>query len=97
MTSKKIIEQLQQQDWFVECKTEHELALVLNACLDADVVWSNRVSAISLKCSIPVPKLIGRSSRRWSNGLWFSNTLADEDLKHYSDITDWFFEELRNE
>ncbi|OCG36916.1 hypothetical protein [Gilliamella sp. Gris1-4] len=95
MTSKKIIERLQQQDWFVECKTEHELALVLNACLDADVVWSNRVSAISLKCSIPVPALIGRSSRRWSNGLWFSNTLADEDLKHYSDITDWFFEELR--
>ena len=95
MTSKKIIEQLQQLDWYVRCKTEHELALVLNACLDADVGWSNRVSAISLKCSIPVPKLIGRSSLRWSNGLWFSNALTDEDLKCHSDITDWFFEKLR--
>ncbi|MWN91295.1 hypothetical protein GQ597_11355 [Gilliamella sp. Pra-s65] len=28
MTSKKIIDQLQQLDWYVECKTEHELALV---------------------------------------------------------------------
>jgi hypothetical protein len=97
MTSKKIIEKLQQLDWYVECKTEHELALLLNACLDANVSWSNRVSVIGLKWSIPVPTLIGRSSRRWSDGLWFSNTLADEDLKRYSDITDWFFEELRNE
>ncbi|MCO6546012.1 MAG: hypothetical protein J6564_09360 [Gilliamella sp.] len=95
MTSKKIIEQLQQLDWYVECKTEHELALVLNACLDADVGWSNTKSAVSLRCSIPVPTLIGRSSIRWSNGLWFCSDLTDEYFKHYSDITDWFFEELR--
>lgn len=97
MTSKKIIEQLQQLDWYVECKTEHELALLLNACLDANVGWTSNKSVVSLRCSIPVPILMGRSSLRWSNGLWFSKTLADEDLKHYSDITDWFFEELRNE
>ncbi|MCO6539881.1 MAG: hypothetical protein J6569_07080 [Gilliamella sp.] len=59
MTSKKIIERLQQKDWFVKCETEHELALLLNACLDANVGWTNKKSVVSLRCSIPVPILMG--------------------------------------
>jgi hypothetical protein len=39
MTSKKIIERLKHQNWYVKCETEHEVALVLNACLDAKINW----------------------------------------------------------
>jgi hypothetical protein len=98
MTSQKIIEKLQQMDWYVKCETEHELALVLNACLDADVYWADKKSAISLKYNIRVPTLIGRSANRWIDSLYFGSIyLTDGFLDNTQDITDWFFEELRSE
>ncbi|MFQ0999750.1 hypothetical protein [Gilliamella sp. BG6] len=95
MTSKKIIERLQQLDWYVECKTEHELALVLNACLDTSVGWYDGRSATDIVYSDPFPILIGQSSKHWNDNLCFYVGLTDEDLKQHQDITDWFFEELR--
>ncbi|MWN30978.1 MULTISPECIES: hypothetical protein [unclassified Gilliamella] len=97
MTSKKIIERLQQLDWYVEYKTEHELALLLNACLDAGVGWYDGGNATEIVDSDPFPAPIGRSSKHRNDNLGFYVGLTDEALKQHQDITDWFFEELRNE
>lgn len=100
MTSKKIIERLQQQDWFVSCETEHELALVLNACLDAEINWTNGAPASFLPDQIlqKPPVFIGRNAKFDESGLFWADLMYfDAEPPNLEDITDWFFEELRNE
>ncbi|MWN89468.1 hypothetical protein GQ597_01905 [Gilliamella sp. Pra-s65] len=100
MTSKKIIDQLQQLDWYVECKTEHELALVLNACLDANINWLGNVQApfISDQIQQELPVVIGAYSLFDAYRLyWEVQEDFDAGGSNLENITDWFFEELRNE
>lgn len=98
MTSKKIIERLQKQNWFVKCETEHEVALVLNACVDAKISWSHGASASFLPDQIlqKTPIFIGRDARFNENGLFWDDLMYfDAETPNLEDITDWFFEELR--
>lgn len=97
MINKKVTNRLLQLDWFVKCETEHELALVLNACFDADIRWFSEKSAINVSWNMDLPILIGRASEHWNKNLWQCTDLYDHDLDDIPDITDWFFEELRNE
>jgi hypothetical protein len=94
MTSQKIIERLKGADWYIVCKTNHELALVLNACLDANITWDDGVPAP--KCYLICPPVsIGISSYYW--GICWDDDLTQNGWGDSSNITNWFFEELRNE
>ncbi|OCG77843.1 hypothetical protein [Gilliamella sp. Occ4-3] len=96
MTSKKIIERLTLQDWYVKCETEHEVALVLNACLDAEVNWSHGASASCLPDLMlqEKPLFIGQDAE-YGCGLCWDDLEPFRISKNNEDITDWFFEELR--
>ncbi|OCG56973.1 hypothetical protein [Gilliamella sp. Nev3-1] len=99
MTSKKIIEKLQQLDWYVKCETEHEIALVLNACLDANVCWASGEFAHHFSDVLlqKTPIFIGRDSEYDEHGLSWDDWDSFLSNKNCEDITNWFFEELRNE
>ena len=98
MVNKQVIERLLQLDWFVKCETEHELALVLNACLDANISWLDNVQApfISDQIQQKLPVVIGayslfdRYRLYWDDSEVFQTANSDCE-----DITNWFFEELR--
>ncbi|WP_085165775.1 hypothetical protein [Gilliamella bombi] len=95
MTSKKIIEQLQQLDWYVECKTEHELALVLNACLDADLIWFSGRKASKFAPDLFIsPIFIVKQHHLFKRRIGYTSCAS---FCKCEDITDWFFNELRNE
>jgi hypothetical protein len=94
MTSKKIIERLKSADWYIVCKTDHELALVLNACLDADIRWLSGESITEyapLLCT-DASLFIGKQSQYHAERIGHGEVCRKE-----TEITDWFFEELRNE
>lgn len=98
MTSKKIIERLTLQDWYVECKTEHELALVLNACLDSGLHWisGDKASFIPELMLNEIPVFIARDTICDKQGIcWDNSECFQTDSSDCEDITDWFFEELR--
>ncbi|NUF49485.1 hypothetical protein [Gilliamella sp. ESL0250] len=97
MTSKKIIERLLQQDWFVKCETEHEIALVLNACFDAEVNWMNgELTSFFPDRTIELPVFIARDAEFNERGIfWGDSVYFEDENRHLEDITDWFFEELR--
>ncbi|OCG69204.1 hypothetical protein A9G41_06600 [Gilliamella sp. Nev5-1] len=89
-------------DYFAELifsvKTEHEVALVLNACLDAEVNWSHGASASCLPDLMlqEKPLFIGQDAE-YGCGLCWDDLEPFRISKNNEDITDWFFEELRNE
>jgi hypothetical protein len=93
MTSQKIIERLKGADWYIVCKTDHELALVLNACLDADIRWlsGNRATEWFPWCT-DAPLFIGKQSQCHAERIGHGELCRKE-----TEITNWFFEELRNE
>ncbi|OCG39757.1 hypothetical protein [Gilliamella sp. Bif1-4] len=96
MTSKKIIERLLHQDWFVKCETEHEVALVLNACIDAKISWSHGASASCLPDLMLLKKpLFIEQNTEYGCGLRWDDLEPFRISKNCEDITDWFFEELR--
>ncbi|OCG47475.1 hypothetical protein A9G35_03800 [Gilliamella sp. Choc5-1] len=97
MTSKKIIERLQQKDWFVKCKTEHELALVSNACLDADIPWFSGTKASRFAPDLLASLIvISRQNHLFKRRIGFAYCASPCECEDI-DITDWFFEELRSE
>ena len=98
MISNEIKERLLQKDWRVKCKTEHELALVLNACLDSGLHWVSGDKASFIPSSIleEMPVFIARDSIFDKQGIcWGSFEVLLTDNSDCEDITNWFFEELR--
>lgn len=97
MRSQKIIERLQQSDWIIKCETEHELALVLNACLDADISWSPHEQApfISDQIQQELPVVIGFYYLFNTHHLyWEVKEDYDAGSSDLEDITDWFFQQI---
>lgn len=93
MTSKKIVERLLQLDWYVECKTEHELALVLNACLDADLTWFSGRKASKFAPELSTsPIFIAKQHHLFKKRIGHTSCAS---FCKCENITDWFFEELR--
>lgn len=92
MTSKKVIDRLQISNWFIECKTDHEIALVLNACFDAKLKWLGGSSAAEYAPDSPIKIGMGGQILIHDQRLWAGSINGTS-----KDITDWFFEELRNE
>lgn len=98
MISNEVKERLLQKDWRVKCKTEHELALVLNACLDSGLHWisGDKASFIPESLLEEIPVFIARDSIFDEQGICWDNSevfqTANSDCE---DITNWFFEELR--
>lgn len=99
MASTKIIERLRASDWIINCETEHELALVFNACLDANMSWSNTVQAPFVPDDIErnLPIIIGSHVPFGRHRLYWEVLEDFDDEISFEDITDWFFEELRSE
>lgn len=98
MVNEQVIERLLQLDWFVKCETEHELALVLNACFDANISWLDNVQApfISDQIQQELPVVIGAYSLFDRCILyWEVQDDFDAGSSDLECITDWFFEELR--
>lgn len=97
MTSEKIIERLKAKNWYVICKTEHELALALNACHDAGLKWRSGHSACNFDFErfehyVPFPISIGMICDQ-DTGVFWTDDSADWVFL-CDDITDWLFNEI---
>lgn len=98
MTSEKVIERLKAKNWYVKCENEHEQALLLNACLDAEVAWTSGKTATCFNIDTrELTVFIGREemheNHHGKRGLCLG---IDVIFKEYNceDITDWFFNEI---
>lgn len=94
MTSEKIIERLKTKNWYVKCKNEHEQALLLNACFDAEIRWTCGMSAPYIQTTPATTVFIGREEVHDKYVLCWSCCDAYFKVQNFEDITDWFFNEI---
>lgn len=87
MTNLKIIERLQNGDWFIVCNNLHETALVLNACIDANITW---VLGGNIKNFDYGGEIKSIHCIKYFGGIYWNET-TDGFLNN---ISDWFFEEI---
>lgn len=93
MISREIIVRLQKKNWFVECKTEQEANLILQACYDAEIKWASKEDEIKFKSFDNYPISIVYN-------IWFVGINIDvkENLINsgMDNITVWFFNAIKN-
>ena len=92
MISNKIKERLKQKDWYVECKTEQDADLVLQACDESGITWWFSDKATEYKLYNRYPVDIGFCKE--DKGLTHSATYYKEN--EIENITDWFFNAIKN-
>lgn len=96
MTSQKIIERLENGNWFIEVNNDHELALVFNACIDANITWmsGDKIKDFDLlneekkyKESVKVIYSVYEHK-----GITWDSSITQMDEEN---ITNWFFKEIK--
>jgi hypothetical protein len=92
MTSEKITERLQSADWCIICKTDHEVALVLNACLDAGVRWVSGGKPTEFIPFLPEGKPMVIAGSRDFPLMYIRHYIVEACER--INITDWFFNEI---
>lgn len=92
MISKEVKERLLQKDWYVECKTEQDADLVLQACDESGITWWFSDKATEYKLYNRYPVDIGFCKE--DKGLTHSATYYKEN--EIENITDWFFNAIKN-
>lgn len=95
MTSQKIIERLKQKNWFIKVNNDHELALVYNACIDANITWrgGDKIKEHDLLGTGREPNELVKVVlfEKDVKGLtWDSGVIHKEE-----NITNWFFREIK--
>ena len=92
MTSKKIIERLQQKNWYITCTTPQELSLVLQVCDDAGIKWLSGERATEWDFDGSYPLYID-----FCNAIsGIAGNLTGSYTGNCTDITDWFFNAIKN-
>ena len=93
MISNEIKEKLLQKNWYVDCKTEQNADLLLQACDESGITWCTGCKATERKSYKRYPVEIGFCNE--DKGLTHSTT---EDYKdsECENITDWFFNAIKN-
>ena len=93
MISNEIKEKLLQKNWYVDCKTEQNADLLLQACDESGITWCTGCKATERKSYKRYPVEIGFCNE--DKGLTHSTT---EDYKdsECENITDWFFKAIKN-
>jgi hypothetical protein len=94
MTSEKVIERLKAKNWYVKCENEHEQALLLNACLDAEIRWTCGMPAPCIQTTPATIIFIGREEKYDEYGLCWSYRDVYFKVQNCEDITHWFFNEI---
>ena len=91
MNNKEVIERLKKGDWYVECKTEQDANLVLQACNEAGITWRDGDKATEY---IPYDYPVDIGFCNEDNRI----TLATKYYKESENenITDWFFDAIKN-
>lgn len=87
MVNEQVIERLKQGNWYVECKTEQEADLLLQACDDAGITWNFGYKATEFKPYKHYPVDIGFHEEE--DGITYGTTYYKES--EHENITDWFF------
>ncbi|XKM12696.1 hypothetical protein RCS94_06615 [Orbaceae bacterium ac157xtp] len=97
MTNEKIITRLQQKGWYIETNTDHERALVFNACLDSGVNWNSGDKSYDFHLN----KMIAIGFvKGGTTGLVcaFTRFYVDRFYKpNNENITKWFFDNINAE
>lgn len=93
MISNKVKERLLKKNWYVDCDTEQQVDLVLQACDKSGITWCTGCKATERKSYKRYPVEIGFCNE--DKGLTHSTT---EDYKdsECENITDWFFNAIKN-
>lgn len=93
MISNAVKERLLQKNWYVECKTEQEVDLVLQACDDAEITWAAGEKATEWYPLKSYPFNIGFFKD--DNGITqdYYNIYEEYELEN---ITDLFFNAIKN-
>ena len=93
MISNEVKERLLQKDWHVHCQTKQESDLLLQACDEAGLRWSEGEKATGYCPQESYPFDIG--IRQSSYGLYFDEYDMFEKSSA-ENITDWFFNAIKN-
>ena len=93
MISNEVKERLLQKDWHVHCQTKQESDLLLQACDEAGLRWSEGEKATGYCPQESYPFDIG--IRQSSYGLYFDEYDMFEKSSA-ENITDWFFNKIKN-
>ena len=93
MISNEVKERLLQKDWYVHCQTKQKSDLLLQACDEAGLRWSEGEKATGYCPQESYPFDIG--IRQGSHGLYFDKYDMFEKSSA-ENITDWFFDVIEN-
>ena len=106
--NKTIIERLLRGNWFTACKTAQEVDLILQSCENAGIKWVTHEKATEFKPYGQYPIYIFNENDDHTlhyyssiNGKKYSKEeyeLAAEyhEKRGYEDITDWYFNKIKN-
>ena len=91
MVNEQVIERLQQGDWYVECKTEQDANLILQACDEAGITWRDGDKATEYTPDdYPVDIGFCNEDNRITLAIKYYKGSENEN------ITDWFFNAIKN-
>lgn len=93
MISNEVKERLLQRDWYVHCQTKQESDLLLQACDDARITWTDGEKATEWFPFEKYPLYIGFFNDE--NGITRSHYNLYEKCE-LENITDWFFNAIKN-
>lgn len=90
MNNKEVIERLKKGDWYVECNTEQDADLVLQACDEAGITWRDGDKATEYKpYDYPVDIGFCNEDNRITHTTKYYKKSENEN------ITDWFFNAIK--
>ena len=93
MVNEQVIERLKKKNWFVTSQNKQETSLVLQACDDAGIIWTDGEKATEWFPFEKYPLYIGFFNDE--NGITRSNYNIYEKCE-LENITDWFFNAIKN-
>ena len=93
MISNAVKERLLKKNWYVDCNTEQDADLLLQACDESGITWCTGCKATERKSYKRYPVEIGFCNE--DKGLTHSAT-GDYKDSECENITDWFFNAIKN-
>lgn len=92
MISNKVKERLLKKNWRITCKTQGEASLVLLACDEVGIKWASEQKATKWDLYAPYPLYIEFSNVSYG----ITRDLSSDYKGDCIDITDWFFNAIKN-
>ena len=93
-----IKQKLSQKNWRIRCRFEHELDLLLEECERAGITWVNGQKATSWKPSLRQADFVTILWRDDYHGVIFDYDERRKNFLHAStDLTQWFFDAIKND